>query len=130
MGFHFLLQGIFPKQGSNPHVCFLHWQVDSSHWHHLHIKSTKDGGGWQYRRTFTHLLQELQNYNSPLNNRQQENVGSHQKKILHVQGQSRSPSKRVEGVKLCLESSPIPTRDAQRAQTNLVDTRTQRPHRE
>ena len=27
MGCHFLLQGIFPTQGSNP--CLLHWQVDS-----------------------------------------------------------------------------------------------------
>ena len=26
-GCHFLLQGIFPTQGSNP--CLLHWQVDS-----------------------------------------------------------------------------------------------------
>ena len=29
MGCHFLLQGIFPTQGSNPHPrCLLHWQVD------------------------------------------------------------------------------------------------------
>ena len=29
-GCHFLLQGIFPTQGSNPHLlCLLHWQVDS-----------------------------------------------------------------------------------------------------
>ena len=27
VGHHFLLQGIFPTQGSNP--CLLHWQVDS-----------------------------------------------------------------------------------------------------
>ena len=27
VGCHFLLQGIFPTQGSNPH--FLHWQADS-----------------------------------------------------------------------------------------------------
>ena len=27
MGCHFLLQGIFPTQGSNP--CLLHWQADS-----------------------------------------------------------------------------------------------------
>ena len=27
VGWHFLLQGIFPTQGSNPHL--LHWQVDS-----------------------------------------------------------------------------------------------------
>ena len=30
VGCHFLLQGIFPTQGSNPHLrCLLHWQVDS-----------------------------------------------------------------------------------------------------
>ena len=36
VGSHFLLQGIFPSQGSNPHFLHLmHWQVDSlplSHW--------------------------------------------------------------------------------------------------
>ena len=46
--------------------------------------------------------------------------------ILHVQGQRRSPNKMVRGAKLSLESNPIPTRDAQRVQTNLVRTRTQR----
>ena len=35
----------------------------------------------------------------------------------HIQGQRRSPSKMVEGAKSCLELNPIPTRDAQRAQT-------------
>ena len=30
----------------------------------------------------------------------------------------------------CLESNPIPTRGAQRAQINLLHTRTQRPHRD
>ena len=30
VGFHFLLQGIFPTQGSNPHLLrLLHWQADS-----------------------------------------------------------------------------------------------------
>ena len=29
-GCHFLLQGIFPTQGSNPHLlCLLHWQAGS-----------------------------------------------------------------------------------------------------
>ena len=50
--------------------------------------------------------------------------------IPHDQGQRRSPNKMVGGVKSCLESNPIPTRDVQRAQTNLVPTRTQRPHRD
>ena len=39
-------------------------------------------------------------------------------------------SKMVGGVKLHLESNPIPARDAQRAQTYLVCTRTQRLHRD
>ena len=70
------------------------------------------------RRTCTHpLLRELQNYNLLLNNHQQEDGGSHQKKTPPVQGQRRSPSKTVGGVKLCLESKPIPARDAQRTQT-------------
>ena len=53
---------------------------------------------WQSRRMYTHLLlQELQNYNSLLNNHRRENVGSHQKKIPYIQGQRRSPSKMVGG---------------------------------
>ena len=50
--------------------------------------------------------------------------------IPHVQGQRRSPSKMVGGAKSHLELNPIAARDAQRAQTNLVHTRTQRPHRD
>ena len=38
------------------------------------------------------------------------------KKIPHIQGQRKSPSKVVGGAKSHLESNPIPTRDAQRAQ--------------
>ena len=71
---------------------------------------------WQSRRTCAHLLWELQNYTELLNNHWQENVGSHQKKIQHVQGQSRSSSKMVGGVKSRLESNPIRTRDTRRAQ--------------
>ena len=48
----------------------------------------------------------------------------------HVQKQRRSPSKMVRGAKSHLEPNPIPARDAQRAQTNLVHTRTQRPHKD
>ena len=84
---------------------------------------------WQTRMTCAQLLRELQNYNLLLNNRLQENVGFHHKKIPHVQGQRKSPSKMVGGVKSHLESNPIPTRDTWRDQTNLVHTRTQRPHR-
>ena len=36
----------------------------------------------------------------------------------------------VGGANSCLESNTVPTRDAWRAQTNLVCTRTQRPHRD
>ena len=51
-------------------------------------------------------------------------------KIPHVKGQRRSPSKMVRGANLHLESNPIPPRDPQRAQTNIVCTRTQRSHRD
>ena len=50
-------------------------------------------------------------------------------RIPHVQGQ-RSPSKMVGVAKSCSESNPIPSRHAQRAQTNRVSTRTQRTHRD
>ena len=36
----------------------------------------------------------------------------------------------VGGAKSCLESNPIPTRDTQRAQTNLVHIRAQISHRD
>ena len=44
--------------------------------------------------------------------------------------QRRSPSKMVGVVNSHLESNPIPARDAQKAQTNPVLTRTQGPHRD
>ena len=62
------------------------------------------------------FLGEVQNYNLVLNNHQQENVGSHQKKISHVQGQRKRPNKIVGGVKFRLESNPIPASDTWRAQ--------------
>ena len=37
--------------------------------------------------------------------------------MSHIQGQRTSSNKTVEGVKQCLELNPIPTTDAQRAQT-------------
>ena len=52
------------------------------------------------------------------------------KKIPHIQEQRRSPRKMVGGAKSHLESNSIPTRDAWRAQINLVCTRTQRHHRD
>ena len=39
------------------------------------------------------------------------------KKIPYVQEQRSGPNKMVGGAKSCLESNPIPARDAQRAQT-------------
>ena len=39
VGCHFLLQGIFPTQGSNPHL--LHWQADSLPMSHLGIPIPK-----------------------------------------------------------------------------------------
>ena len=47
-----------------------------------------------------------------------------------AQGQRRSLSMMVGGAKLHLASDPIPARDAQRVQTYLVCTRTQRPHKD
>ena len=47
---------------------------------------------------------------------------------FHIQGQRRNPRKMVGGAKLHLESNPIPSRDAQGAQINLVCSRTKRPH--
>ena len=38
LGCHFLLQGIFPTQGSNPCLlCLLHWQMDSLTLLHLEV---------------------------------------------------------------------------------------------
>ena len=42
----------------------------------------------------------------------------------------RSPNKMVKGVKSHLESNPTPKRNAERAQTKIVCTRTQRSHRD
>ena len=50
--------------------------------------------------------------------------------IPHIQAQRRNPRKTVGGANSHLESNPIPARDAQWAQTNLVCTRTQEPHRD
>ena len=47
---------------------------------------------------------------------QQENAGSHQKKVPHVQGQRRSPSKTGRS-EIKFESNLIPARDTWRAQT-------------
>ena len=72
---------------------------------------------WWKRKMCAHLLWKLQNCNSLLNNHWQENVRSHPKKIPHFLGQRESPQKMVGGTKSHLESNPIPSRDAQKAQT-------------
>ena len=41
-----------------------------------------------------------------------------------------APKNKVSHCFHCLESNPIPARDTQRAQTNLVCTRPQGPHRD
>ena len=49
VGCRFLLQGIFPTQGSNPHL--LHWQADSLSQRHLenpkYLETKSVGRGWQ-----------------------------------------------------------------------------------
>ena len=42
-GFHFLLQGIFLSQRSNPLLCLLHWQMDSSPLSHFFCVSAASG---------------------------------------------------------------------------------------
>ena len=82
------------------------------------LKPCLDLPRWQSRRMCAYLfLQELQSCNLLLNNHLQENVGSHQEEIPHFEGQRRSPNKKVGGAKLHLESNPVSTRDAWRAQT-------------
>ena len=58
------------------------------------------GPRWWSRRMCAHLLRELQNCTLLLNNHRQENVESHQKKLLWIQGQRRSPNKTIGIVKL------------------------------
>ena len=41
VGFHFMLQGIFPTQGSN--LCFLFWQEDSSPLYHMTCIKSSEG---------------------------------------------------------------------------------------
>ena len=49
------------------------------------------------RRSCTHLLRELQNYNSLLNNRPQKNVGSHQKRYATSKGKGEAPARGRRG---------------------------------
>ena len=56
--------------------------------------------------------------------------GPHFVRTLHHKLSILGGVKMVRGAKLNLESNPVPARDVHRAQTNLVKTRTQRPHRD
>ena len=63
VGFHFLLQGLFPTQGSNLHL--LHWQVDSSPLSHqgrltrLHVKVTPATSNCLLRQHDWHWIKVL-----------------------------------------------------------------------
>ena len=57
---HFLLQGIFLTQGSNP--CLLHWQVDSlplSHLGGLLLHSYLQTNYWSYQLLFSHPIKTI-----------------------------------------------------------------------
>ena len=84
---------------------------------------------WQSRRTYAHLLQELQNYNSLLNNCWQENAGFHRKDIPRPRAKEKPQQDGRRG-KTAFRIKSHTTRDAWRAQTYLVCIRTQRPHRD
>ena len=134
----------FPPSNLDSSLCFLQPSVShdvlciiASHITSLMYRRVsshcqeEDGIRWQSKKMCAHLLlRELQNYNLLLNNHQLENVGSHQKKIPHIQGQRRSPKKMVGGANLHLELNPLCTRDAQRTQTNLVSTSTKIPQKD
>ena len=119
------------SNGERPCMCVtcVSWEISPKL-----IWTWPSGIRWRRKRLCAHfLLWELQNYSLLLNSHRLENAGSHKKKkkkIPHVQEQRRIPSKSVGGVKFHLDSNPLSTRDAQRAQTNLVCTRTQRCHRD
>ena len=56
LGCHFLLQGIFPTQGSNTHLLqLLHWQVDSLPLCHLGISSHILSSGFRGAEWLGHL---------------------------------------------------------------------------
>ena len=72
----------------------------------LWIEESGGRGRWRRRRTCTHLLlQELQNYNFLLNNSQQENVGSHQKRYPTSKGKGEAQQD-SRGAKSYLDSNP------------------------
>ena len=60
-----------------------------------HVHGVGDARWWSRRMWAHHFLWEPPYYNSLLNIHPQEDVGSHQNKIPHIQRQRRSPSKMV-----------------------------------
>ena len=52
------------------------------------------------------------------------------KNTPHPRAKDKHQQDGQEGAKSHLESNSLPSRDTQRAQTNLVCSRTQRPHRD
>ena len=71
---------------------------------------------WWSRRTCSHLLLwELQNWNSLLNNHQQENVGSHQKKIPTSKGKGGGPTRRSVQFRRSVVSDSLQPHESQHA---------------
>ena len=72
MSCHFLLQGLFPTQASNPHL--LHWQADSLPLSHLathewlkhHQHPSGGGRNFQHRRSASHTFFGLHDFSSVL----------------------------------------------------------------
>ena len=52
-GCHFLLQGIFPTQGSN--LCLVHWQEDSLHLSHLDMAKEAGGHSCHWQSLYNYL---------------------------------------------------------------------------
>ena len=85
----------------------LYMSIYSSSIHNIYM-IFKTPRCWSRRMCAQLLLQELQNYNLLLGNRQM--LDPTKKKIPHIQGQRRSSNKTVKGAKSHLESNPILTR--------------------
>ena len=65
---------------------------------------------WSSRRTWAHLLQEHQNYKELLNNHQQEDAGTHQKKISPHPKTKKKPQWDGRRGSTMIKSNPIPAR--------------------
>ena len=84
---------------------------------------------WWSRRTCTHLLQELQNYSSLLNNHQQENAGSHQKKDIS-DPRAKVPQQDGRRGKIAFRIKPHTCQRCSEGSKKTLCTRIQRPHRD